>query len=157
MELTGSNNDSSDGDLVNDTILTGSTSGQDQTRTGVSSDKFVRIGSDEWICRSIDTTGYTNLTLSYYWKGDSDAESSDIGYVEYKSSGSCSDVNSSWANVQYQLNKTSWGAKQTISLPSSFDNSSFLLRFRSKSNPFQANEHFRIDDVVISSNIPASS
>jgi hypothetical protein len=112
-------------------------------------------GSDGWICREVNATNLSSLVLKYYWRGDSDAESSDQGVVEYNSSGSCASYYG-WSNLKtHVLNVTSWSSLQSVNLPSSLnDDNSFFIRFRSASN--STNESLRIDNVsVTGTSIPA--
>jgi hypothetical protein len=36
----------------------------------------VMFGQDGYICQTINATGYTSVQVSYYWRGDGDADSS---------------------------------------------------------------------------------
>ena len=139
----------------NNTSIAGVSSPSDSddlTRDGVPSNKFARIGNNEWICRQVVATGLTSLKIQYYWRGDSDAEDNEYGRVEYRTGGSCTN-STGWTQIASHeldndnINSSSWSSLQTISLPTSLNNSSFLVRFRNTAN---ANtEHFRVDDVNI--------
>jgi hypothetical protein len=110
---------------------------------------FVRVnGNGGWVCRTIDATAFGTLQMSYYWRGDSNAEVSDNGVVEYKASGTCSDV-SGWTTLQsHNLNVNgSWTTQSIFALPGALDGTSFLIRYRADSN--QNNEDFRVDGVTI--------
>lgn len=125
-----------------------SNSGGDQTRNSNALNKFAKIGQDEYVCASVDATGFANLALSYAWKGDADSESSDQGIVEYKTSGSCDDA-SGWTEFSsVSTNVTSWQTVTNSALPDGLDDNSFILRFRNDSN--NTNENWRVDDVVVS-------
>lgn len=119
--------------------------------------RFARIGEDEWICRNVNATGFSSLALSFFWRGDSDAESSDTMYVEYNSNGSDCNAFFGWNTIASDsLNDftSSWSPRQTIALPSSLNNdSSFLIRFRVNSN--NSNENLRVDDVRIATTPPS--
>ena len=121
--------------------------GEDSGHSG----KFAKIGEDGWICKVFDASDDTNLELSYYWKGDYDAESNDYGQVAYKLGNSCGDSNGWNSIASHSLNDTSWG-QATHNLPSSLDNSVFSLKFRCDSS--QSDEYFRIDSINIQSGIP---
>lgn len=111
-------------------------------------DRFaVVFGSNGTICRSINTTGYTSVQLSYYWRGDSDANnSSDDGIVEFKV-GSCSD-SSGWTQLQnHDMQSDGSWSTQTAFTNAGFNNTTFVLRFRTNTN--QSDEHFRVDGVSI--------
>lgn len=113
--------------------------------------RFVVIfGDSGWICRTIDASGYSNVQLSYYWRGDSDSNgSSDDGIVEMKpaSRNSCSD-SSGWTTLQNHDMRadSSWWTQSSFS-HSGMDNTTFLLRFRTNTN--QNDEHFRVDGINI--------
>lgn len=140
---------------VDDTSITGSSAvGEDQTRNANDSNKFAKIGDDnEYICATVNTSGFYGLTLKYFWKQDSSADgSSDHGIVEYKTAGSCSDGTdgTGWTQINsHELDSSSpaWSSEVSTSLSSGLNNSSFLLRFRNNAN--SADEYFRVDDVVV--------
>ncbi|KKR88982.1 MAG: hypothetical protein UW50_C0002G0001 [Candidatus Wolfebacteria bacterium GW2011_GWA1_44_24] len=148
-----------------DTSITGTnSSGQDQTRDTLLSNKFAKIGNeddngsdDEYICRTINTSGYQNIQLSYYWKQDPDADgSSDKGIVEYKTSGSCSD-GLVWTNINsHNLDGSAWSSQVIFSsFVSGVNDGSFLLRFRNDSS--DDNEYFRVDDVAVTGSVIATT
>lgn len=119
--------------------------------------RFALVQNNSSICRTIDASGVTSLQMSYYWRGDIDAnQNDDDGLVQYKIGGNCGD-SSGWTTLQnYDLQiDNSWSTQNLFSLPSSLNNSSFLLRFRANSDN---NEHFRVDNVLISgTSTPATS
>ncbi len=105
-------------------------------------------GNGSWLCRTINTTGYNTIRLSYLWRGDSDAgSSSDDGIVEFKVGGNCSD-GSGWTTLQNHDIRTdgSW-TTQTAFGNAGFENANFLLRFRVATN--DTSEDFRIDGVSL--------
>ncbi len=115
--------------------------------------RFAKIGragsNDGWICRTINATGFFDLQMSYFWRGDNDAESSDDGIVEVKDgSGSCEDT-SGWITVQtHDLSiDNSWSTQSLFDLPSNLDNGSFRIRFRN--NASNNDEYFRVDGISI--------
>jgi len=137
--------------------IIGTTSGEDSTRDGVLTNKFAKLGqssggTDGYICRSINASGLSGLTLHYYWVGDSDAESDDDGVVEYFTSGTCGSPTGLSTLATHALNNTLWSSLQNINLPSSLNNSIFFIRFRNDAS--QTNEYFRVDQVIISSYAP---
>jgi len=107
----------------------------------------VVLGEDGYICRVINASGYNNLKLSYYWRGDSDAENDDDGIVEYSTGGSCS--SGSWPDLKvYDIsNDSSWTNQSEFDLPTSLNNSTFRIKFRVNSS--QNDEHFRVDGILI--------
>lgn len=117
--------------------------------------RFAKIGEDEWICREIDASGYSSMSLKYYWRGDGDAESDDFGIVEYRITGSdCNSSSGTWVTLaQHMLDDNSgssqepWSSLQSISLPSSLNNADFQIRFRNNSS--QSDEYFRVDGVSV--------
>lgn len=107
-------------------------------------------GDDGWICKLINASGYNNLLLSYYWRGDDEANNpSDDGLVEYKSSGNCNDSNNTWTNLKNHdmQSDSSWTQQSPFSLPNTLNNSSFLIRFHTDTN--SSSEDFRIDGVLL--------
>lgn len=53
-------------------------------------DRFARMeGPDGSICIAIDATGFENLELEYYWRGDDEGTATDFGHVEYATGGTC--------------------------------------------------------------------
>ena len=105
---------------------------------------------DGWICRSVNATGYSNVQLSYYWRGDGDANSSsDNAYVEIKpaSGNSCSD-GSGWTSLQnhdMRLDSSWW--TQSAFTNAGMNNTTFLVRFRTSTS--QNDEHFRVDGILV--------
>jgi len=126
-------------------------------------------GGDGWICRGIDATGLENLTLSYYWRGDTDAESedqsnTDYGHIEYLMNGSCETANQQWSNlVSHVLDEdtddppgdTQWSSLQTINLPPELNGEEFFIRFRAQVT--SGIEHFRVDGIDITGEEPTGS
>ncbi|MDP3727625.1 MAG: hypothetical protein Q8R35_03230 [bacterium] len=114
--------------------------------------RFALIGKDEWICRSVSASGFNSLVLTYYWRGDSDAESVDTGIGEHRVGGAC-DSGSGWTTAaSHSLNATNatttaWNSLQSLSLPSSLNGATFFLRYRNTAN--SGNEDFRIDAVTV--------
>lgn len=141
----------SDGGLMgNDSEKRASGSGNDSASPD--GGRFgVIFGPSGWICRTIDTTGYTSAQLSYFWRGDGDSNSgSDDGVVEMKSASrnSCSD-SSGWSSLQNHdmRSDSSWWTQSSFS-HSGMDDTTFLLRFRTDTN--QNDEHFRVDGIRVS-------
>lgn len=113
--------------------------------------RFAKIHDNEWICRVIDASGYTDLELAYYWRGDSDSfQSIDDGIVEYKAgAGSCS--YSGWTELKnHDLRvDSSWSTQSSFALPDEIDDGSFRLRFRTDAFDFNGDEYFRVDGVTL--------
>ncbi len=119
--------------------------------------RFAKIGDDEWMCRSMNSSGHSSMSLKYYWRGDGHGESDDFGIIEYRSSGDCDD-SSGWSTLaSHALDNSSssssdsqepWSSLQTISLPGALNNDSFWL-IRVRNNASQSDEHFRIDGISI--------
>ncbi|MBP9669276.1 MAG: hypothetical protein KBE09_03235 [Candidatus Pacebacteria bacterium] len=135
---------------IDDTNIVGSASGSDGSRNGNAANKFAKMGSDdEYICASVNASGYTGLELSYFWKTDTDADGvSDKGFVEYKGTGLCTDT-TGWSTIashDIDAGSAVWSS-QVVHDISALDNSSFLIRFRNDANA--SDEHFRVDDVVV--------
>ena len=119
--------------------------------------QFAKINEGEWICRSVDATGFSSLTLSYYWRGDADAENNEDGVIEYKIGGtSCTSGGSSWTTVaSHELDDGNnnvhedWSSIQSVSLPNNLNG---FVRFRNDAN--SSNEYFRVDGVDIQGEPP---
>lgn len=139
---------------------TGSASGPDATRNGVSSNKFARLDDDNsYMYRTIDATGYENLTLKYYYKGDANAGSSDDLHVQFCDGSSCSSFADLSGGVHGLDNCVdiqpgpgvnllcSWSSEQSRTLPAAADNGLFRIRFLNDSD--DGDEHARIDDISI--------
>ena len=109
------------------------------------------FGTDGYICRTVTTTGYNSVQLSYYWRGDDDSgDSSDDGIVEFKA-GSVSCSSSGWTQLQnHDLRQDSSWTTQSVFTNAGFNNTTFTIRFRTDTN--HDDEHFRIDGVSITGN-----
>lgn len=124
------------------------TSGSGNDTPSADGGRFAVVFDNGWICEQVNAAGFSSLNLSYYWRGDADANSSsDQGIVEYRTSGNCSS-GSGWQTIQTHdlRNDTSWSTQPAFGLPGSSSNATFYLRFRAQSN---ANEYFRVDGVKI--------
>lgn len=145
----------------NDTVVLTAGSGNDSASPNGGS--FARIDDNGgWICRTVNTSGISNLSLAYNWRGDSDAENynpsgsdngPDIGYVEYNTSGSA-DCNGSngWTLVEsHDLSIDNSWSTFSEALPSVLDNdNSWTIRFRNPSVNGNGNpEYFRVDGVQL--------
>jgi hypothetical protein len=108
------------------------------------------FGENGYICRSINATGFYNLEISFYWRGDNDAENSDKAKVEYKVNGNCDDKHG-WSDL-YNITDLKDKGWQSVSkdFPNSVNNKNFVLRFRVDSS--NDDEHLRIDGVKIITN-----
>jgi hypothetical protein len=105
------------------------------------------LGTTGWICRTVNASTRHTMNLAYLWRGDSEAEASDSGIVEYKTGGACSD-GAGWSTFEsHVLTTTSW-TSESGPLPASLNGKSFLLRFRNASSA--GNEDFRVDGIVLS-------
>lgn len=109
----------------------------------------VALGDGGYLCRTINTTGYNNVNLSYYWRGDEDSGSaSDDAKVEIKPSAgnNCSD-SSDWIELQDHDVRidNSWSTQNPFT-NTGMNNTSFLIRFRVSTN--HSDEHFRVDGIL---------
>ena len=113
--------------------------------------RFAKIREDEWICQEIDAEGYDSLWLSYYWRGDSDAEGSDVGVVEYSTNyDDCDDADWEDSLQEHDMSiDSSWSTQSAFSLPEELNDTEFLLRFRTDSSA--SDEYFRVDGVLLTS------
>src|SRR3989344_4887092 len=120
--------------------------------------RFALIGGGSWICHAVTTSGYTNLTVKYYWRGDTDASNNEEARVEYASSGTCNSA--TWNNAaSHELDDNAgngsnvnepWSTLQSASLPDGIT----LIRIRNLSSD-NSNEHFRIDGVNVTGDTEA--
>lgn len=110
-------------------------------------------GNNGYICRSVNAAGLTNLVLKYYWRGDMQAEDGETGSVKVATGGTCASPTGTSTLAIHELDDGNndlaepWSALQSINLPGSLDNTSFLLLFSADSNG--GNESFRIDGVSL--------
>lgn len=141
-EVTNWDEDTSTGDNQTKIVTTGPNVKSDSPTPG-----HARITKDGWIRRTIDATSFASLQLKYYWNGDTQAEESDKGVVEYCPDAGCDLAN--WTNItEHELNTNVWSSQQVVDLPSALNNSIFRIRFKNNSN--STAEHFRIEDVEVS-------
>jgi predicted ribosomally synthesized peptide with SipW-like signal peptide len=108
--------------------------------------RFALIGNNGYICRSINATGLENLSISYYWRGDSDADVGDEGLASYFTGGTCAEPTGLSSPGVHPLTTTTW-QYNTINLPDTLDNTIFFIRFFAGTN--QGSESFRIDGVTL--------
>lgn len=114
--------------------------------------RFAAIGGGEWICRSVNASGFNTLVLAYYWRGDPDAEDGETGIAEHRVGGDCESGSGWTVGASHELDdgnagSSAWSSLQSINLPSSLNNTSFFLRFRNTAN--SGNEDFRVDAVTV--------
>jgi len=120
---------------------------------------------DGYICKEINAEDFENLTLSYYWNGDFEAEGNepggpDLGIVEARNNGNgdanCGAVGG-WDELQSHdltQHSDSWNLQSAFDI-SDYDGTKFLIRFR---NDTSANdEWFRVDGINISGDAVAPS
>ena len=94
----------------------------------------------------IDLSGYTGITISYYWQSD-DVDDGEGMQVHY-STDSTNGVDGTWNLIAEYVNPTddTW-YKETYNLPESACVTNFKLRFSSKSSSYY--EHMYVDDMHI--------
>lgn len=109
----------------------------------------IAFGENGWFCRMVTTTGYTGVELSYYWRGDNDAESNDHGIVEIRTTpGSSCTSSSGWTTLAtHDLSQDNSWTTQSALTHAAMNNGSFALRFRVDSS--NDDEHFRVDGISI--------
>lgn len=108
------------------------------------------IGNNGYICRSLDATGLESLQIKYYWRGDNDADAGDTGTIKFYTGGTCVAPSGEVvaATLSHDLTQfAAWSSLQTVNLPASLDNSTFLIRFASETNA--GTESFRVDGVTL--------
>lgn len=126
--------------------------------------RFVKIAEDSgdtgsqdgYICMEVDASGYENLQISYYWRGDSDGEDSgagkDEGIIEGRNNGSgdgtCG-ASGGWDELKTHVlfPEDGWSFEAAFYLPEDYEDSKFLLRFRNDSTG--DDEYFRVDGIDI--------
>lgn len=128
-------------------ITTARAAGEGNDSASPEGQRFGKIGEDEWICRTIDATGYKDLLISYFWRGDSDAEGSDRGIIEYKKGGECDDHGFTEIANNNLSQDEEWTTVMPFALPGELDDAMFHLRIRTSSS--QGDEYFRVDLVRI--------
>lgn len=125
--------------------------GQD-ARIETASDRFgsptkghIRLRADASVTRTVSTLGYTNIILKYYWRGDSQAESSDRLKVYWRDlpSGSFQEV----GNHQLNQSTTTWSSQVSVALPSGANDTSIELKLLGASN--SSSEEARLDDIEL--------
>ena len=109
-------------------------------RAGKTGNWGARLKRKTWIERAVDTTGFSNVTFSY-WRKTKNLASGEHMRVQWWDG-------SKW-NTLEDATGTSWG-QVTFSLPASADNNSNLkIRFRTNSN--QKKGWGDVDDVTVAS------
>ncbi len=143
-----------------DTIMKSPVSGNDSVSPNggrfakIAEDGNDNSGEDGWICKEVDAEDYTDLELSYHWRGDQDAEGDDedFGIVEARNNGNgdanCG-ANGGWDKLKkHNLSSdSSWTTQSAFSIDE-YDGSKFTIRFRNKATA--DDEYFRVDGILIS-------
>ncbi len=113
---------------------------------GGPTDEHARLSQSCSITRSVSTTGRTGVKLNYYWRGDSDADSLDKLFVQWRvgTSGTFNDL----VAGGHVLTTTSWSSLQTLSLPAAADNQA-TIQIRFAANATDSAEEARVDDVSV--------
>jgi hypothetical protein len=109
--------------------------------------RFAVIYDNSSICTQINATGQSNLKISYNWRGDSDANSTnDQGILEYRIGGNCNST-TGWTSLQTHDLRiwNTWSAVNNLALPALLNNTTFFIRYRTVSN---TNEYFRVDGIT---------
>lgn len=110
-------------------------------------------GNNGFLCRSVDATGFENMVLDYYWRGDTQASDGETGSVHFFTTGNCAAPGPLTTLATHELDDGDndvaepWSTLQTIPLPGSLDNTTFFIRFTADSN--SGNDSFRLDGIVI--------
>lgn len=103
---------------------------------------------DGWICRSVNATGLNSLVLAYQWRGDADAENTDLGLVQYFTGGTCaSPTGGPNALASHDLSNDAAWSSSSVNLPSGLNGTTFLIRFYNNSSA--DDEYFRVDAVSL--------
>ncbi|MFA4873373.1 MAG: SdrD B-like domain-containing protein [Patescibacteria group bacterium] len=112
--------------------------------------EHVRLRLSQSITQTIDTSGFDAITLSYYWRGTSDADAEDYLKVLWR----VADTGNPNYNVNFtelasrSLNTTSW-AQATSTLPISASHTLIEIRFLGQSDHVTQLEEALVDDVSV--------
>lgn len=116
------------------------------SRPGSPTTGHVRLREGESIFRTVDTSGYQNISISYYWRGDSDASNSDYLRVYWKKTFDPTFIEVDSHKINQ--NTSNWSSLVTVNLPAGADDTSIDIKFVGDSN--RSAEEARIDDVNVS-------
>jgi len=101
-----------------------------EPRSGSSTTGQARVRDGASITQTVVTTGYSNIKLKYYWRGDDDGDESsgntDTLDVYWKKS---SDSTFILLNSYLMDGNAVWSSQVTTTLPSTADNTSIDIRF----------------------------
>lgn len=131
------------------------TSGQDARietstpRPDSSTAGHVRLRDNAYIYRTISTVDRSGITLSYYWRGDSQAESTDYLKVYWRTlpSGTFQEIGTHPLNTS----TSSWSSLVSITLPSDADDTSIEIKFLGDNS--SPSEEARVDDVSVTGTV----
>jgi hypothetical protein len=116
-------------------------------RPGSPTEAHARVSEDGWMRRTVDASGFQDLVLKFYWRGDSDANVNDDAYVQYCLGASCNSGYVNLLKLDVDTQTGSWSDEVTVNLPSAVNDSVFRLRFDNQSS--DSDDQLRIDDVRI--------
>ncbi len=128
------------GDNVDDTYVTTGT-----PRTGSVTVHNARLRDGGYIEHTINTSGFQNINLQYYWRGDNDGDGeSDTFKVFWKKT---SDSSYILLNSYRVDDSNIWSGLVSVNLPAEANNTSIDIKFLGDSNA--DSEEVSIDDVSI--------
>lgn len=114
-----------------------------------SNKRHLRLSKGAYVTKTISTVGYTDVELSYYWRGDTQAESSDKLRVFWKKSTDASFTEINVGNPPHDLdtNTASWSNKVVVQLPVEAWDTSIDLMF--KGDTSSEDEEARVDEIKL--------
>jgi hypothetical protein len=114
-----------------------------------SNKRHLRLSKGAYVTKTISTVGYTDVELSYYWRGDAQAESSDKLRVFWKKSTDASFTEINVGNPPHNLNTNtaSWSNKVVVQLPVEAWDTSIDLMFKGDTN--SEDEEARVDEIKL--------
>lgn len=126
------------------------------SRTESATTGHVRLGDGASITKTVNTQGYENIKIEYYWRGDDDGEDAqgnrDTLDVLWRVSGASDFTPINEHLLRCDKNNypsCAWSSLISASLPSTADDTSIEIKFLGNSN-HDNDEEARVDDVKVS-------
>ena len=122
-----------------------------EPRPGSATPEHARLRLDASITQVIDTSGFDAITLSYYWRGDNDAEASDLLRVRWRVTDSNNpNFSASFTELTshpLNTNTSTWSSIESHNLPQAASHTTIEIQFFGDTNV--SSEEARIDDVSV--------
>ncbi len=112
--------------------------------------EHVRLRLSQSITQTVDTSGFDAITLSYYWRGTSDADASDFLKVLWR----VTDTGNPNFNINFteiashSLNSTNW-TQATTTLPIAASHTLIEIRFLGTGGTDTQSEEALVDDTLV--------